>query len=138
MSAHALRPHLLIAAAVGLLLVVVPPSAAAQSGTAGILKDSPADNFTPEDMQLFQDTMKRALDAPPDPAGIAWENPKTKAHGHVTNEAAFTWKDHDCRRLVWENEARGQSSRNKVGLCMVDGKWRAISPSDLEAAGKTP
>jgi surface antigen len=135
MSSSALRPsRLIVAAAVGLLLVAASTSAAAQAGI-GVLKDTPADNFNEEDMRLFSDAMQRALDTTPaDPAGIAWANPKTTAHGRVTNEASFTWRSYDCRRLLIENEARGQTSHNQFNLCRVEGRWRAVSPSELGAA----
>ena len=98
----------------------------------GPLKNTPAQNFTDEDMRLFNDAWRKALEETPEHGTVSWENPATKSHGDVTVASTFTWQNHPCRRLQIVSEARGTKGDSAMDLCRIDDKWHAVSPSQLQ------
>ena len=104
----------------------------AQRGWIGVLKNTAAENFDDEDLRLFMDASRKALNGPPEQGAVAWENAATKSRGNVTVEKTFTWHDHPCRRLRVDNEAHGVRDSQTASLCQVDLRWRLVSPSDLQ------
>jgi surface antigen len=98
----------------------------------GLLKNGPAERFDEEDLRIFMDTGRKALNEAPDGETLSWENPKTRARGDVTVLRSFEWKKHPCKELKVHNEAQGRKGDNTFRLCQVDGKWRLLSSSQMK------
>ena len=114
-----------------LILFLVATPAIAQNWV-GLLKNGPAERFDDEDLRLFMDTGRKALAEGADNQTFSWENPKTRARGDITVVRRFEWKSHPCRELKVHNEAQGRKGDTGFHLCRVDGRWRALSPSQAK------
>jgi surface antigen len=114
------------------LLVTATPLAMAQY--ASLLRDSAAQRFDDEDLRLFLDNARKALDETPDDQTVRWENPKTRHRGEVTVLRSFEAMGGRCKELKVQNQAQGRKETNNFNLCQVDGKWRLVSESQLKKA----
>ena len=120
--------RLMLAAAV-LCLVAAP--AAAQNWIP-LLKNTPAEHFDEEDLKLFLDAARRALNEATDNQTVSWENKATGHRGELTVLRSFTWKDRNCREVGVHNYAGGRKSNKVANACRVDGRWRLVSAAELK------
>jgi len=97
----------------------------------GLLKNTPAERFQEDDLQMFLEHARKALNEAPDNQTVSWENPKTRARGDVTVLKSFELKGRKCKTLRVRNEADGRKGDNNFSLCSVDGKWRLLSSSQI-------
>jgi surface antigen len=123
--------RLLAATAFLAVIAAVAPPAQAQNWV-GLLKNGPAERFDDEDLRMFMDTARKALNEGKDNEKLSWENPKTRARGEITVLRRFEWKTYPCREVKVHNEAQGRKGDNTFNLCQVDGKWRMLSASQLK------
>jgi surface antigen len=94
-----------------------------------ILKDTPAEKFNEDDMRIFLDTAKKAMNELPDGKSLTWENPETKAHGTIMVEMTGTRHGQTCRRLSIENVAGNREAKTALDFCQgKDGKWDLMVP----------
>jgi len=114
-----------------ILLAAASFPAAAQNWV-GLLKNTPAERFDEEDLRLFMDTGRKALNEAADNQTLSWENPKTRARGDITVLRSFEWKTHPCKEVKLHNEAQGRKGDSTLGLCKVDGKWRLLGSSQMK------
>jgi surface antigen len=122
--------RLLVATA---FLAVAAASLPAQAQNwVGLLKNGPAERFDDEDLRIFMDTARKALNEGKDGEKVSWENPKTRARGDITVLRRFEWKANPCREVKVHNEAQGRKGDNTFNLCQVEGKWRMLSASQLK------
>lgn len=121
--------------AFALLLCVFAGQAGAQLWN-GPLRDSPARFFDDEDMRLFDDAWRKALDDTPVHGKVAWQNPATKHRGEFTVVSNFTWQDHPCRNIQVVTVARGERGRTTLPMCRIEDRWRAMSSSELQQKGR--
>ena len=126
-STHASRVR---AAALTLILCVA--AAPALSQWVGVLKNTPAERFDEEDMRLFLEAARKAVNELPVNETARWENPATGSRGDLTVRKAFQWKERQCREVSVHNEAGGRKATTVNNLCRIDGKWRLVSPSELK------
>ncbi len=118
------------------LVLLVLPAVPVAAQNMGFLGNSPAAYFTADDVKLFQDTGRAALETL-NPGKVAkWENPTTGARGKIKVLAAFASQDgRTCKRVGIYNKARGVEGESKMTLCRtVDGHWQ-VDP-DATPAGK--
>jgi surface antigen len=137
-AAHAMRaaaPLSVRSLTLSLLLCAFGGQAGAQLWN-GPLRDSPARFFDDEDMRLFLEASRKALDDTPEHGTVAWENPATRHRGEFTVVSSFTWQDHPCRRLQIVTVARGEKGRTTLPLCRIEERWRAVSSSQLQDKGR--
>ena len=113
------------------LLVTATPFAMAQNWV-GLLKNTPAELFDEEDLRLFLDTSRKALNEAPDGQTLTWENPKTRARGEITVRKSFESKGRPCKELQLRNQAGGRKGESNVSLCKVEDKWRLLSAQQLK------
>jgi surface antigen len=118
-------------------LLIALAIAAASTGAAaqnwiGLLKNTPAERFDEEDLRLFLDASRRALNEAPDNQAQAWENPKTRARGDITVLKSFESKGRPCKEARVRNQVPGRKGDNRFTLCKVDDKWRLLSASQLK------
>ncbi|HKU48294.1 MAG TPA: hypothetical protein VJQ58_15535 [Burkholderiales bacterium] len=97
-----------------------------------LLKNTPAERFDEEDLRIFMDTARKALDEGKANQELTWENPKTRARGTFTVLRVFEWKSHPCKEVRVYNETPGRKGANDRALCQVDGKWRLVTASQLK------
>lgn len=114
-----------------ILLAVISPLAMAQNWV-GLLKNTPAERFDEDDLRIFMDAGRKALNDTPDNQSVKWENPQTRAHGEITVLRSFESKGLPCKEVRVRNEAQGRKGDNKLNLCKKDGKWRLLSASQMK------
>ncbi len=100
----------------------------------GLLKNTPAERFDEEDLRLFLDMGRKALNETPDNQPLTWENPKTRAGGEITVLRSFESKGRPCKEVRVRNHAQGRKGDNKLSFCKVEDKWRLLSASPQEKA----
>jgi|KBSMisStaDraftv2_1062788.scaffolds.fasta_scaffold443568_2 surface antigen len=127
MAHHAGR--LTTIAAIGSIALCMP---AAAQNWIGLMKNTPAERFNEEDIQLFLDAAKKTLNDTPPGSTVKWENPKTGSRGEMTVVKDFTWHDQPCRHVRVYNESGDRTGTTQPRLCKVDGKWRAVSSAELK------
>jgi len=114
-----------------ILLAAASFPAAAQNWV-GLLKNTPAERFDEEDLRIFMDTGRKALNETPDGQSVTWENPKTKARGEITVVKSFESKGRPCKEVRLHNEAGGRKGNSQLSLCKVEDKWRLLSAQQLK------
>lgn len=115
-------------------LLLALASAPAMAQYASLLRDSAAQRFDDEDLRLFLDNARRALNDTPDNQTASWENPKTRHRGEVTVLRSFEAMGGRCKEVKVLNQAQGRKETNNFNLCQVDGKWRLVGASQLKKA----
>jgi surface antigen len=100
----------------------------------GLLKNTPAERFDEEDLRLFLDMGRKALNETPENQPLAWENPKTRAGGEITVLRTFESKGRPCKEVRVRNHAQGRKGDNKLSFCKVEDKWRLLSALPQEKA----
>jgi surface antigen len=101
-----------------------------------VLKNTPAERFDDEDLRLFLDACRKALNDAPENQPVTWENPKTKAGGELTVLKSFQWKGNPCKRVRVVNQAGGRKNDVVLNACKVDDRWRFVTQSQLNSKGK--
>jgi surface antigen len=112
------------------LVAVATPPAFAQNWV-GLLKNTPAERFDEDDLRIFMEAGRKALNDTPDNQSVKWENPQTRAHGEIAVLRSFESKGLPCKEVRVRNEAQGRKGDNKLNLCRKDGKWRLLSTSPM-------
>ena len=107
-----------------LALLFAATSASAQF--VALLKNSPAELFDDEDLRLFLDAARKALDEGAEKQAFPWQNAKTGHRGEFTVLRTFQSQGRDCKRVGVHNEAQGRKSDMRHNLCKVDGRWRLV------------
>jgi len=107
------------------VLAAVSPGAMALNWVP-LLKNSPAERFDDEDLQMFLNTARKTVNEAKDNQTVSWENPDTKHHGDFTILKSFQKDGRNCKRVRVRNEADGRKATSVVDACQIDGKWRLI------------
>ena len=118
-------------------LLIALAIAAASTGAAaqnwiGLLKNTPAERFDDEDLRLFLDASRKALNDGAIGQAHAWDNPKTQARGEITVLRNFESKGRACKDVRVSNQVPGRKGAGTLSLCKVDDKWRLLSASQLK------
>jgi hypothetical protein len=113
---------ILRAALVPLLLVCALPVSASN---LRFMKDSPLQQFTPQDMEMFKKTLADMLDTGKDGDDSKWSNPATDASGEIKAMKSFDRSGTPCRTLMISNSAKGLSASGRYNFCKPasTGKW---------------
>src|SRR5436189_110543 len=115
-----------------LALLLFATSASAQF--VGLLKNSPAELFDDQDLHLFLESARKALDEGAPGQKFPWENSRTGHRGEFTVLDKFESKGRACKRVGVHNEAQGRKSDMRHNLCVVDGRWRLLGDLKKEKA----
>ena len=91
-----------------------------------VLKNSPAERFDDEDLQLFITTARRTVNEAADKQTVGWENPDTKHRGDFTILKTFKKEGRTCKQVQVRTEADSRKATSVVDACQIDGKWRLI------------
>ena len=118
------------------LLIALPALAMATPAIAlnwvPLLKNSPAERFDEDDLQLFLSTARKTVNEAPDNQTVSWENPETKHHGDFTILKSFEKDGQTCKRVRVRNEADGRKASSVVDACKIGAKWRLIGAPQRE------
>ena len=108
-----------------LIVAVVVAMPALASNLRFMAKQSPLQQFTPEDMKLFKGTLYDVLDKGVDGETRKWSNPATEANGEIQPTKTFDRKGTPCRTLAISNSAKGISNSGRYNFCKPasTGKW---------------
>ncbi len=87
-------------------------------------KDAPIARMTAEDLQIWTDAMRDALDRGHDGETFTWINPATKATGTIRIVASFERGGMSCRGAEFTNTAGGEKSRTAWNLCRTPQGWK--------------
>ena len=128
---HLFKNQFLRAPIIAAWLVLLCVPAAAQNWV-GLLKNTPAENFNEEDLKLFLDASRKALNDTPAGETVTWQNPVSGSRGELKVIKLFTWQDHPCRQIHVSNETFDRKGSNTLNLCKVVDKWKLVSPSELK------
>ena len=119
----------LVAGATALALACAP---AAAQNWIGLLKNTPAERFTDEDIKLFLDASRKALTEAKAGESVNWQNPVSGSRGELKVVKVFSWQDNPCRQLRITSETTDRRGSNVLNLCDVQGKWKVLSASELK------
>lgn len=114
------------------ILVAAAAAPALAQNWIGLLKNTPAERFDEEDLRIFMDAGRKALNDTPDNQSVRWENPQTRANGEITVLRSFEAKGLPCKEVRMQNQAQGRKGESKLNLCRKDGKWRLLSASQTK------
>jgi len=117
--------------AIAATLLLAAASASAQNWVS-TLKNGPAEHFDEQDLRMFLDAGRKALNEAADNETVKWQNPTTKSGGELTVLRRFEWQKKPCKEVRVRNEAAGRKADSTVNACQVDGKWRLVSASQLK------
>jgi surface antigen len=117
-----------------LALTLVFAASTASAQFVGLLQNSPAQLFDDEDLRLFLDAARMALDEGAVDQKYPWRNAKNGHGGEFTVLSQFESKGRACKRIAVHNEAQGRKSDMRHNLCVVDGRWRLVG--DLKKGEK--
>jgi len=112
-------------------LAVASAPAVAQNWV-GLLKNTPAENFSEEDLKLFFDASRKALTEAKAGESVRWQNPASGSRGELKVVKAFSWQEYPCRQLRVTSETTDRKGSSVLNLCEVQGKWKLLSPSQLK------
>ena len=109
-------------------------SGAAAQNWIGLLKNTPAERFNEEDLKLFLEASRKALNDTPAGQSVTWQNPVSGSRGELKVVKTFSWQDNPCRQLRIHSETTDRKGASSLYLCQVQGQWKVLSPS--QAKGK--
>ncbi len=87
-------------------------------------KDAPIARMTAEDLRIWSDAIRDALDRRHDGDAFTWSNPATKAAGTIRVVASFERSGMTCRGAEFTNTAGGETSRTAWNLCKTPQGWK--------------
>lgn len=91
-----------------------------------VLKNTPAERFDEEDIKLFLEAGRKALDETPDNQSVSWQNPNTKAGGELTVLKGYESKGNSCKEVRVRNHAEGRKNDVTLSFCKVENRWRLV------------
>ena len=113
--------------AIAAFILAGAASPALAQNWVGLLKNTPAEQFDEDDLRIFMDAGRKALNEAPDKQSVTWENPKTRARGEITVLRSFESKGRPCKEVRVRNQAGGRKGDHTLNLCKVEEKWRLLS-----------
>jgi surface antigen len=117
-----------------LALALLFVASAASAQFVALLQNSPAQLFDDEDLRLFLDAARKALDDGAVDQKYPWQNAKNGHRGEFTVVSKFESQGRTCKRIGVHNEAQGRKSDMRHNLCVVDGRWRLLGDMKKEKA----
>jgi surface antigen len=109
--------------------LVAACTTAAAAGWVMLLKDTPAQKFQEEDLRMFLEAARDALNAEGPPKPVQWSNPKNGTGGSFLVIGESTREGMPCRRLRFSTYAPGypnppKSSTTWTACKNAEGRWK--------------
>ena len=118
----------IISAVVLVMLSVTVSFPAFALGGLEFLSKAPVSYFTPEDSELFKNTLYDLLDNQPDGKTVKWLNQETGHSGKMQSTKSFTIEELPCRTVKIFHSAGGMTGQGKFDFCKQgEGSWK-IAP----------
>jgi surface antigen len=115
---------------VAALAVVAASPLASAAGWVALLHSSPAVDYNEEDLRLFLESAKAALDAPDPPQTVDWSNAATGANGRFLVLGPAKVKNFEqCKRVRSTMNSKKQKGYPSVWTACKDpsGRWGVVS-----------
>ena len=122
-----MKSRLKLLAAAGLACACALVQAASGGGWITVLKNTPAEAFEDDDLRMFLDAAKKALDAGGTPEKVTWANPATGAGGDFLITGQSTNPDGaPCKRMHFNIYARNYTPMPVTWTACknAEGRWR--------------
>jgi surface antigen len=116
--------------AVAALIVVAASPPADAAGWVALLHNSPAVDYNEEDLRLFLEGAKSALDAPDPPQTVEWSNAASGANGRFLVLGPAKVKNFEqCKRVRSTMNSKKQKGYPSVWTACKDpsGRWGVVS-----------
>jgi surface antigen len=113
-------------------LVVILAAAAAASPPAmalnwvPLMKNTPFERFDEDDLQMFLQNARKALDTASDNQTVSWRNLDTKHGGDFTILKTFQKDGRDCKQVRVRTDADSRKGNSVVSACKVGAKWKLL------------
>jgi surface antigen len=125
---HSIDRRALLRAAIGAGLIAVCTGAGAV-GWVGLLSKTAAEKFQDEDLRMFLETARDALNAEGPPKPVEWSNPKNGTGGSFLVVGDSVRNGMACRRLRFSTYAPGfpnppRSTTTWTACKNPEGKWK--------------
>ncbi len=94
------------------------------------LEYSTISQLTPEDRQLLQDALVKALNKTKDGVIVNWKNPATGAFGYFIPSNTIITNGITCRQLLAFNSAKqiaANTIRYQYRFCNLNDEWKIVS-----------
>jgi surface antigen len=112
------------------LIIVAASPLAAASGWGALLRNSPAVDYNDEDLRLFLEAAKTALDATGPPQPVEWSNASSGAGGRFVVLGPAKVKNFDeCKRVRSTMHSKKQKGYPTTWTACKDttGRWGVVS-----------
>jgi len=108
------------------LIVACAPAAA--TGWVKLLARTAAEQFQEDDLRMFLEAGREALNAAGPPKTVEWSNPKNHTGGSFLVVGETTRSGLPCRRIKFASYAPGYPNPPKTWttwtVCKVDDRWK--------------
>jgi hypothetical protein len=108
------------------LIVACAPAAA--TGWVKLLARTAAEQFQEDDLRMFLEAGRDALNAAGPPTTVEWSNPKNRTGGSFLVVGEATRSGLPCRRIKFATYAPGYPNPLKTWttwtVCKVDDRWK--------------
>jgi surface antigen len=122
--------QMLCRALLALTIFAVAPAAWATSGWGAVLRDGPIEDFNDEDLRLYLEAIRKALETPGAPQPVTWQNAASGAGGSLTvlgepKVQGFA----ECRRVQATLQSRRRTGLPTVWTACREagGRWQLVS-----------
>ena len=119
------KPWVLTLACAALVLAAIPVGA---TGWVKLLSRTAAEQFQEDDLRMFLEAGRNALNAEGPPKTVAWSNPKNETGGSFLVLSETTRSGLPCKRIKFATYAPGYPNPPKVWttwtVCKVDDRWK--------------
>jgi surface antigen len=100
------------------------PAVASAAGWGALLLQGPTSWFNGDDLKLFVDSAREALEKGAVGKPVPWSNPKTQNSGSATVLAVSTKDGLPCRTFRVDTQAKGMKETMRYVACReADGRW---------------
>ena len=91
-----------------------------------LMKNTAFERFDEDDLSLFLEHARKALNGAPDNQAVAWENPDTKAGGEFTVLKTWQKDGRTCKQVRVRTHAGGRTGDALVNTCKEGAKWKLV------------
>jgi surface antigen len=113
-------PMQLFAATLAALLLL--PGVPASAQNVGFLKDSVLSRFNKDDIAMFDQALRKALEEGKDGVPVVWKNDKTGSGGTITPSPDPKARK-DCRTATVVNYHRSSRGETTYAVCRQGDRW---------------
>jgi surface antigen len=91
-----------------------------------LMKNTAFERFDEDDLEMFIQNGRKALNTAPENQVTSWENPDTGAGGDFTVLKTWQQDGRTCREVRVRTHASGRKGNSVVSACKYDKKWKLI------------